>query len=244
MADSVASEFQSGNVGAFAASEKQHHIADPCEQALIRALSEGQEYAYEELIERFEHPVYNLVARLANDPADIADVVQEVFLKIFRSVGAFRGDCSLKTWVYRIAVNEARNHLRWFLRHRRKEVGIDSAWPGYSEDEPREASWMADKSPSPLQAAVDQEMHEMVEKALAHVNPSYRAALVLREVEGLSYEEIAQILETSLGTVKSRIVRGREELRQHVARAVGIKKAPAGWKQSGAFAAPGEALAK
>lgn len=114
MANSVAFEFQPGQAGTMAAhaAEAPHHIVDPSERALIHALCEGSESAYEELIERFEHPVYNLVSRLANDPADIADVVQEVFLKIFRSIGAFRGDCSLKTWVYRIAVNEARNHLR------------------------------------------------------------------------------------------------------------------------------------
>jgi len=238
VADSVAFEFQPGRM---AGGEQTWHV-DPCEKALVRGLCEGREASYEELITRFEHPVYNLVARLTNDPEDIADVVQEVFLKIFRSVGSFRGDCSLKTWVYRIAVNEARNHLRWFLRHRRKEVGIDP--PAHGEDEPRDAVWMADKGPSPLEAAVDQEMHEMVEKALAHVNPTYRAALVLREVEGLSYEEIAQILETSLGTVKSRIVRGREELRQQVTRAVGAHKVRSVWKHSDVLAAPREVLAK
>lgn len=237
MAESVAFEYEPGRLGA-----ETHWSVDPAEKLLIQGLCEGRESAYEELIERFEHPVYNLVARLANDPADIADVVQEVFLKIFRSVGSFRGDCCLKTWVYRIAVNEARNRLRWFIRHRRPEVGIDA--PAHSEDDRRDATWMADKGPSPLDAAVDQEMHEMVEKALAQVNPTYRAALVLREVEGLSYEEIAQILETSLGTVKSRIVRGREELRQHVARAVGVNKAPAAWKHNNAFGTRGEVLAK
>ena len=96
------------------------------EKALITSLCAGDETAYEALIERFERPVYNLVARLTDDRSDAADMAQEVFLKVFRGVGSFRGGCSLKTWVYRIAVNEARNHRRWFSRHRRKEVGIEA----------------------------------------------------------------------------------------------------------------------
>src|ERR1700730_16284422 len=88
------------------------------ERELITRLREGEEAAYEMLIGRFEHPIYNLVSRLTNDPSDVPDVVQEVFLKVFRNVHSFRGQGSLKTWIYRIAVNESRNHRRWFGRHR------------------------------------------------------------------------------------------------------------------------------
>ena len=184
------------------------------ESALIRDLCAGVETAYETLIQRFEQPVFNIVSRLMDDPADAADVVQEVFLKIFRNIGSFRRDSSLKTWIYRIAVNEARNHRRWFCRHRRQEVGLDAdageARGGYQD-------WLPDPGRSPFEAAVDRETEALIEAALAMVNPTFRAALVLREIEGLSYEEIAEILDISLGTVKSRILRGRDSLRKQLA---------------------------
>jgi len=179
---------------------------------LIAGLRSGAESAYEALLQRFEHPVYNMISRLMDDPADAPDVVQEVFLKIFRNIAAFRGDSSLKTWIYRIAVNEARNHRRWFSRHRRREVAID---PGPGEEHGY-ADWLADPGRSPFETALDGETGALIEEALAGVNPKFRAALVLREIEGLSYGEVAEILEISLGTVKSRILRGREALRKQI----------------------------
>lgn len=178
--------------------------------ALVAGLRAGDECAYEVLIQRFEQPVYNLVSRLVDDPADAADVVQEVFLKVFRKIGGFRAESSLKTWIYRIAVNEARNQRRWFLRHRGKEVGLEP----FETEALGPQDWLSDPGRSPYQTALDQENHELIEAALKSVSPNYRAAVVLREVEGLSYEEISEVLEISLGTVKSRILRGREALRR------------------------------
>ena len=175
---------------------------------LIEGLRTGKEQAYEALIQRYQQPVYNLIFRLLNDPADANDVVQEVFLKVFRNVGSFRGQSSLKTWVYRIAVNEAHNHRRWFSRHRRQEVGLDR-----DDDERSYQDTLSDHSPSPFQAAVDEEASEILEAAVQALNPTFRAAVVLRDVEDLSYDEIADILQINLGTVKSRIMRGREALR-------------------------------
>src|SRR5258708_18546777 len=91
------------------------------DSALLAGLRSGSEQSYEILIVRFEQPVFNLISRLMDDPSEAADVVQEVFLKVFRNVASFRGESSLKTWIYRIAVNEARNQRRWFGRHRRQE---------------------------------------------------------------------------------------------------------------------------
>lgn len=88
---------------------------------LLEGLRDGRDNAYEALVSRYQQPVYNLVYRLMDDPGDASDVVQEVFLKVFRNVGSFRGNSSLKTWIYRIAVNEAHNHRRWFARHRRRK---------------------------------------------------------------------------------------------------------------------------
>jgi len=182
--------------------------------ALLAGLRTGEESAYELLILRYEQPVYSIVSRLVEHVADAPDVVQEVFLKIFRNVAGFRGESTLKTWIYRIAVNEARNHHRWFGRHRRQEVGLEPA----GNDHHGLRDCLADPSPGPYETTLDHETQSLVEEALTDVNSNYRAALILREIEGLSYDEIAGILEISLGTVKSRILRGREALRKSLAR--------------------------
>jgi RNA polymerase sigma-70 factor (ECF subfamily) len=183
------------------------------DRALIQALRAGDEAAYEILIERFQHPVFNLVSRLLNDPSETADVVQEVFLKVFRSIGNFREESSLKTWVYRIAVHEAYNYRRWFSRKRKQEVGLeatDGEHLGVQETYP-------DQSRSPFDQVSDHETHSLIEEALTRINPQFRAAVVLRDIEELSYEEIAEVLQLNLGTVKSRILRGREALRRRLA---------------------------
>jgi RNA polymerase sigma-70 factor (ECF subfamily) len=179
--------------------------------ALLEGLKNGSEAAYEELLSRFQQPVYNLVHRLIDDPGEASDVTQEVFLKVFRCVNTFRGDSSLKTWIYRIGVNEAHNRRRWFGRHRRPEVGLTS--------EDGERDWLesySDQALSPYDQALNSERHAALEKALTQLNPVFRSAVVLRDVEELSYEEIAEVLEVSLGTVKSRILRGREALRREL----------------------------
>ena len=186
------------------------HHADDC---LLHALREGSERAYEALIDRYQQPVYSLVYRLLDDPSDSADVVQEVFLKVFRNVGAFRGDSSLKTWIYRISCNEAYNHRRWFTRHKKHEIGLQND----EEGSPNWTDVLPDRTRSAFDVASDHEMHSFIEDALTDLNPQFRAAVVLRDIEDLSYEDIAQILQVSLGTVKSRILRGREALRKALA---------------------------
>lgn len=190
---------------------EQAGASDWDEERLLEGLRAGSEEAYEALIREFQQPVYNLVARLLNDPAEACDVVQEVFLKIFRKVRSFRGDSSLKTWIYRIAVNQAYNHQRWFNRHQRQQVELGG------DGEAKYAHRIPDRGPSPYDSAVEHEQAAMIEAALARISPSYRAAVVLRDIEELSYEEIAQILQVALGTVKSRIQRGREALRRDLA---------------------------
>src|ERR1700730_12250925 len=184
-------------------------ISAPEEDALVTALSKGVEEAFEILIQRYQQPVYNLVCRLLNDPTDAADIVQEVFLKVFRNIAAFRGNSSLKTWIYRIAVNEAYNHRRWFCRHQRQEGAV-----GSEEGTPNYIGGMTDPGRSPFEQAADHETRALVEQALEKLNPKFRAAVVLRDIEDLSYEDIATVLDVSLGTVKSRIMRGREALRK------------------------------
>lgn len=193
-------------------SERAESGAETDDLRLAEALREGSERAYEDLIARFQQPVYTLALRLLNDQSDAGDVAQEVFLKVFRNIGSFRGQSTLKTWIYRITVNEAHNARRWFFRHRRREVELDT--------QPEEArSWkeiIPDRSRSPFDVAFDREQHVMLEAALEKINPIFREAVVLRDITDLAYEEIAEILGVSLGTVKSRILRGREALREEL----------------------------
>jgi RNA polymerase sigma-70 factor (ECF subfamily) len=179
---------------------------------ILRGLRAGFEESYEELIARFEQPVYGMVYRLLGNQSDACDVVQEVFLKVFRGVHAFREQSSLRTWIYRIAVNEAHNHRRWFVRHCRLEVPIENEDP----DQPSTLQCTADPGRSPFEQAMDSETRVLVEKALTQINPVFRTAVVLRDIQNLSYEEIADILQVSLGTVKSRILRGRDALRREL----------------------------
>src|SRR5215831_7900700 len=187
--------------------------AEPEDLRLVEALRGGSERAYEELITRFQQPAYTLALRLLNDQAEASDVVQEVFLKVFRNIGNFRGQSTLKTWIYRITVNEAHNARRWFFRHRRREVELDTA----PEDTRSWKEIIPDRSRSPYDVVVDREQHVMIEAALERINPIFREAVVLRDITDLAYEEIAEVLGVSLGTVKSRILRGREALREELA---------------------------
>jgi len=180
---------------------------------LLEGLRTGDENAYETLISRYQQPVYNLVYRLMDDPADASDVVQEVFLKVFRNVASFRGNSSLKTWIYRIAVNEAHNHRRWFTRHRRKEICLESEEEGTRSLQ----DVISDPGRSPYDLAAGRETRALVEDALTNVNPVFRAAVILRDMEDMTYEEVADVLQVSIGTVKSRILRGRDALRKTLA---------------------------
>lgn len=179
------------------------------EKALIEGLKAAREDAYEELILRYQQPVYNTVYRMLNDPNDAHDVVQDVFFKVFRRIQAFRGESSLKTWIYRIAVNEACNRRRYFQRHIRQELALDAgSTEGWNPEDT-----IAAEGRSPFDEVLGREQHELLQYALSRINPVYRAAVILRDIEELSYEEIADVLQIALGTVKSRILRGREALR-------------------------------
>lgn len=179
---------------------------------ILRGLRAGIEEAYEELINRYEQPVYGLVYRLLAKPADASDVVQEVFLKVFRGVNSFREQSSLRTWIYRIAVNEAHNHRRWYMRHCHREISLENE----RGDQKSFLELTSDAGRSPFEQTLDTENRSLIEQALARINPVFGTAVVLRDVQNLSYEEIAEILQISLGTVKSRILRGREALRREL----------------------------
>jgi RNA polymerase sigma-70 factor (ECF subfamily) len=182
------------------------------ESAVLAALKAGSEDAYAWLIGEFHQPIYSLIYRIVNDPSDAADTTQEVFLKVFRGMKHFHGQSSLKTWIYRIALHEAANRRRWWFRHKAQETTIDPISTGddYFSGEER----LVDRGESPLEQFAHTEVREAVEKSLQQVQEPYRTALILRDLEEMSYEEIAEVLAISLGTVKSRITRGRNTLRQ------------------------------
>src|SRR5580700_83946 len=186
------------------------------EAAIVAELKAGSEAAYAWLIGEFQQPVYGLVYRIVNDPADAADTTQDVFLKVFRGMKQFHGESSLKTWIYRIALHEAANRRRWWFRHKARETSIEQESDGAGAGENAMQMALTDHADSPFDSVAQHEVQRRVEEELQKLAEPYRTTLILRDLEEMSYEEIAEVLEISLGTVKSRLTRGREALRQRL----------------------------
>jgi RNA polymerase sigma-70 factor (ECF subfamily) len=184
------------------------------EAALIAELRSGSEEAFAWLIARYHQPIYSLLARTVRDRGDAADLTQEVFVKVFRGVGGFHGESSLRTWIYRIALREASNQRRWWMRHKQQEIPIEQELTNSESGTPiLLKDMLVDPGESPYEAAVHQENRERVERALSQVPEPFRTTLILRDIEGFVYEEVAEIQGINVGTVKSRLVRGRACLR-------------------------------
>ena len=184
------------------------------EAALIAELRAGSEEAFSWLIERYHKPIYSLLARISFDRADAADLTQEVFVKVFRGLGSFHGESSLRTWIYRIALREASNQRRWWMRHRYQEVPIEQEMAeGSSGASLKLKDMLVDSAESPYDMAVHTENRERVEAALKRVPEPFRTTLILRDIEGFVYEEVAEMQGVNLGTVKSRLMRGRALLK-------------------------------
>jgi RNA polymerase sigma-70 factor (ECF subfamily) len=184
------------------------------EAGLIARLRARDLGAFEELVAEFERPVFALCLRLLGDAEEARDAAQETFLKVYRGLGGFRGEAGLKTWIYRIAINQAMNQQRWWRRRHRDETISLELTRGQSET--TIGNLLPGRAASPEAQAISSERENRIMRALDEIKQEYRIALVLREIEELSYEEIAQALSISIGTVKSRIARGREELRRRV----------------------------
>ncbi len=207
------------------------------EAELVMELQAGSDAAYDWLVTYYHVPVFNLVYRMVGDSADAADATQEVFLKVFKGIRGFRQGSSLKTWLYRIAIREALNHRRWFSRHQRQQISIDA--PDVQAGEaPFE---LESATATPLELFAAHELQETVQRALSQVTEVFRSAIVLRDLEGLSYEEVAEVLEVSVGTVKSRIVRGRRALREILEPQLNRQNVPSSVRRvSGSMSAHGE----
>jgi RNA polymerase sigma-70 factor (ECF subfamily) len=192
------------------------------ESELVNELQAGSESAFDWLVTHYHAPVYNLILSMLGDPSDAADGTQEVFLKAFRGIRSFRQGSSLKTWLYRIAIREALNHRRWFKRHLQKNVSIDAeVAEGQAHIE------VEDLGATPFEQLATREIQDAVQSALQQVPGVFRTAVILRDLEGLSYEEVAEVLECSVGTVKSRILRGRRALKDILEPMLGDADRPA-----------------
>ena len=190
------------------------------EAELVTELQAGSETAFDWLVNHYHGPVYNLILGMLGDTADAADAAQEVFLKAFKGIRQFRHGSSLKTWLYRIAIREALNHRRWFRRHLQKNVSIDAEpEEGFAQID------VEDLSATPFDQLATQEIQVAVQGALQQVPEVFRSAVILRDLEGLSYEEVAEVLEVSVGTVKSRILRGRRALKGLLEPVLGERRA-------------------
>src|SRR6476646_1608366 len=185
------------------------------EASIVADLKTGSEEAYNWLIAHYHQPIYSLVYRILTDPTDAADTTQEVFLKVFRGMKRFNGECSLKTWLYRIAIHEASNQRRWWFRHKSKETSMEAHMDGEGNAFGL-CDTLADKGESPMEVLAHEEVRARVELELKQIAEPYRTTVVLRDIEGLAYEEIAEVLQISLGTVKSRLIRGRDALKKRL----------------------------
>lgn len=191
----------------------------PGETEFLERLKAGEAEAFDELVLRFSADIYGLLVRLTEDTEEARDLTQETFLNVVRSVKSFRGDASLKTWLYRIAINQARNRRRWWKSRRfGLTFSLDSA--NDADERSLQETLADDNQPSPEDFALQREQETMIRHELKKLPLAFREAVVLRDIEGLSYEEIAAALETNIGTVKSRIARGREELKRKLQRSL------------------------
>ena len=186
------------------------------EAQFIDRLRAGEAAAFDRLVADRTGDIYALLCRLTDDAEEARDLTQETFLQAFRNIAGFRGDADLRTWLYRIAVNQARNRWRWWKRRRRERtVSLDA--PLGAEGEATLVAVLADADgENPEQATLARERERALLAALHTLSRPYREVIVLRDIEGFSYEEVAHSLLISVGTVKSRLSRGRHELRRRL----------------------------
>jgi len=184
------------------------------EAQFIERLKRGDAAAFETLVNERSGEIYGLLYRLTENGEEARDLTQETFLRAFQSIVHFRGESDLRTWIYRIAINQARNRWRWW-RRRRRDVTVSLDATDVNGGRPTLVSTLkSDSARNPEQNALAHEREQALHKALRSLRRVYREAVVLRDIEGFAYEEIATALDISIGTVKSRLARGRQELRR------------------------------
>lgn len=198
-------EFKIGDSG------MQNPPAQDTDEQLVARVQQGDKRAFDLLVLKYQHKIIAIISRFVRDSAEVHDVAQEAFIKAYRALGNFRGDSAFYTWIYRIAVNTAKNHL--VSRGRRPpatDVDVDDAEFLSGADGLRDIT-------SPEHELMKDQLEEVVYKAIQSLPEDLRTALTLREMEGMSYEEIAEVMDCPVGTVRSRIFRAREAVDRHIA---------------------------
>ena len=186
-------------------------LAKDTDKELVRRVQKGDRRAFDLLFARYQHKILNLVGRYLRDPQDVEDVTQEAFIKAFRALPRFRGDSAFYTWLYRIAINTAKNHL---VARSRRPPGTDV---DVEDAQFMDGADLLKESESPESALARDELSQAIDDAIGRLPDDLRSAVTLREFDGLSYEQIAEIMDCPVGTVRSRIFRARESIDQHIA---------------------------
>jgi RNA polymerase sigma-70 factor (ECF subfamily) len=193
---------------------------DAHEALFVSRLQANEDAAYDELVRSYHGSIYQVAYRMLGDSGDAADVVQEIFIKVFRNIRGFRGDSSLKTWIFRIAFSEILNRLRWWRRRfRSSTVSLDEGRNGQGAPFQLKAS-----SPSPFQALESKEKEIAIQQALSRLSSDHRSIVILRDIEDFSYNEIAAILGVSCGTVKSRLARARADMKKSLMQYLSVQR--------------------
>jgi RNA polymerase sigma-70 factor (ECF subfamily) len=195
-----------------AVADKLPVIQSDAEIQFVERLRAGDEQAFNQLVTRYSGDIYGFLYRTMKDPEEAKDITQETFLRAFKAIARFRGEASVKTWLFRIAINQSRNRFRWWKRRKREQtVSLDSL-VGAAERPLSEI--VPCDSINPEDDAIRKERAISLHLAISELPDHYREVIVLCDIQGFAYEEISSILEINLGTVKSRISRGRDELRK------------------------------
>jgi RNA polymerase sigma-70 factor, ECF subfamily len=186
----------------------------------VARLKANEDAAYDELVRTYSASIFHVAYRMLGDTAEASDVVQEIFLKVFRNIAGFKGEAALKTWIFKIAFSEILNRLRWWKRrHRFATVSLDDSPNGNGN-----GYYVADSSPTPEQALQSKEQETAIQQALGKLSSDHRSIIVLRDIEGFSYTEIADVLGVSIGTVKSRLARARADLKKSLVRYLSVHR--------------------
>jgi RNA polymerase sigma-70 factor (ECF subfamily) len=190
------------------------------ESLFVHRLKANEDAAYDELVRVYHAQIFHVAFRMLGDSGDAADVVQDIFLKVFRNINGFKGESSLKTWIFRVAFSEILNRLRWWKRrHRQSTVSLDDDHNGNGN-----GYHVSDERPTPEEAFEQREQELAIQNALSKLSSDHRSIVILRDIEGFSYGEIADVLGVSIGTVKSRLARARADLKKTLIRYLSVQR--------------------
>lgn len=200
------------NIRSVASAAELTGAVSTAEAGFIEMLRSGDPDAFDLLVTRYSRDVYAVLLRLTEDPEEAGDLTQETFVNALKSMKTFRGDAELRTWLIRIAINSSRNRFRWWKRRRRdRTISLDAT---VGDSQMTVGDLIESSGKNPEEMAIRLERERSLRQAMTEIQDIYREAIVLCDIEGYSYEEIGKMLDINIGTVKSRIARGREELRR------------------------------